>query len=171
MKKIIWSLFLVFTSISAASAQNWAYVDSEAILEHMSEYVAAKRQITALTDQFQKELDQKNQEIQLLAKSYQNDQVLMTDIMKKRHEAEIAEKQKLAREFQLAKFGREGELAQKSAALIKPLQDKIAKAIKDMAEKYDLAMVFDKNNELTMPYANPRYDKTKEVLALLGLRP
>jgi len=75
------------------------------------------------------------------------------------------------KDFQRQKFGPDGELAKKSDALIKPIQDKLTKAIQAVAETEDLDMIFDKNSEVIMLYANPRYDKSADVITRLGLKP
>ena len=72
----------------------------------------------------------------------------MTADMKKRREAEIADKEKAAKDFQRQKFGPDGELAQRSNALIKPIQDRVAKAVQAVAESDNLDMIFDKNSEV-----------------------
>lgn len=136
----------------------------------MPEYTSAQKQIEALSVSWQKEVDQRFQEIDRLYKAYQADQVLMTADMKKRREAEIADKEKTAKDFQRQKFGPEGELASKSNSIMKPIQDKMAKAIQAVAENENLDMVFDKNSEVIMLYANPRYDKSADVLTKLGLK-
>jgi outer membrane protein len=95
----------------------------------------------------------------------------MTVDMKKRREAEIHDKEISAKDFQRVKFGPEGELAQKSNIIIKPIQDKMSKAIQAVAESDNWDMIFDKNSEVMMLYANPRYNKSDEVLAKMGLKP
>jgi outer membrane protein len=171
MKKIILVIGFTFISLTAAFAQRFAYVDSDYILKHMPEYASAQRQLEALSAQWQKEVDQRYQEIDRLYKAYQADQVLMTPDMKKRREAEIADKEKTAKEFQNQKFGPNGELEQKSNSMIKPIQEKMAKAIQAVAESDDLDMIFDKNSEVIMLYASPRYDKSSDVIIKLGLKP
>jgi outer membrane protein len=52
--------------------------------------------------------------------------------------------------------------------LVKPIQDKVYNAVKSMAEKAGLAVIFDKNSDLTMLYSNPKYDKSEDVLTYLG---
>src|ERR1700712_5574794 len=116
MKKTILILFFTFITLTGVFAQRFAYVDSDYILKHMPEYASAQRQIEALSAQWQKEVDQRYQEIDRLWKAYQADQVLMTADMKKRREAEIADKERTAKDFQRQKFGPDGELAQKSTA-------------------------------------------------------
>jgi len=171
MKKIILLLVLTFTAFTSTFAQRFAFVDSDYILKHVPEYAAAQKQLTALSGQWQKEVDSRSQEIERLYKAYEADQVLLTVDMKKRREAEISDKEKAVKEFQRQKFGPDGELSKKSTALIKPIQDRITKAIQEVAEGEDLDMIFDKNSEVIMLYANPRYDKSADVITKLGLKP
>ncbi|MDB5024653.1 MAG: OmpH family outer membrane protein [Mucilaginibacter sp.] len=171
MKKIILLLVLTFTAFTSTFAQRFAFVDSDYILKHIPEYAAAQKQLAALSDQWQKEVNNRSQEIDRLYKSYEADQVLMTADMKKRREAEISDKEKAVKDFQRQKFGPDGELSKKSGALIKPIQDRLTKAIQTVAEGEDLDMIFDKNSEVIMLYANPRYDKSADVITKLGLKP
>lgn len=59
----------------------------------------------------------------------------------------------------------------KSNALIKPIQDKVSKAVQAVAESENLDMIFDKNSEVIMLYASPRYNKSDQVITRLGLKP
>jgi outer membrane protein len=171
MKRIILILAFTLLTFAAATAQRFAYVDSDYILKHMPEYSSAQKQLSALSAQWQKDVDSRYQEIDRLYKAYNADQVLMTPDMKKRREAEISDKEKSAKDFQNQKFGPGGELEQRSNSIIKPIQDKMSKAIQAVAETDDLDMIFDKNSEVIMLYANPRYDKSNEVITKLGLKP
>ena len=171
MKKIIFTLAFVLLAFTGAFAQRFAFVDSEYILKHVPDYASAQKQLAVLSDQWQKEVDSRFQEIDRLYKAYQADQVLMTGDMKKRREAEIVDKEKAAKDFQRQKFGPDGELSQKSSSLIKPIQDRVSKAVQAVAEGDNLDMVFDKNSEVMMLYANPRYDKSADVITKLGLKP
>ena len=170
MKKVVLVLVFTFVACTAALAQRFAYVDSDYILKQMPEYTSAQKQLESLSTEWQKEVDKRFQEIDRLYKAYQADQLLMTADMKKRREAEIADKEKSAKDFQRQKFGPGGDLEQKSNSAIKPIQDKMTKAIQAVAESDDLDMIFDKNSEVIMLYANPRYDKSSEVITRLGLK-
>lgn len=171
MKKIFITLTLALLCTASAWAQRFAFVDSDYILRHVPEYASSQKQIKALSDQWQREVDARFQEIDRLYKAYQADQVLMTGDMKKRREAEIIEKEKAAKDFQRSKFGPDGELAQRSSALIKPIQERVSKAVQAVAESENLDMIFDKNSEVMMLYANPRYNKSDAVVTRLGLKP
>jgi outer membrane protein len=171
MKKILITLSLTLITVASAWAQRFAFVDSDYILKHIPEYASSQKQLAALSDQFQKEVDSRFQEIDRLYKAYQADQVLLTGDMKKRRETEIVDKERAAKDFQRSKFGPDGELAQRSSALVKPIQDRVAKAVQAVAEDESLDMIFDKNSEVMMLYANPRYDKSALVITRLGLKP
>jgi len=170
-KKIILLVAFTFVSVTAALAQRFAYVDSEYILKHIPDYISAQKQLGALSDQWQKDVDARFQEIDRLFKAYQADQPLMTAEVKKRREEEIVNKEKEAKDLQREKFGPEGELSKRSSTIIKPIQDKVAKAVQALAEAENLDMVFEKNSEVIMLYANPRYDRSADVITRLGLKP
>lgn len=164
-------MLLPLLAVTGAFAQRFAYVDADYIMKHIPEYVSSQKQIQSISEQWQREADARMQEIDRMYKSYQADQVLMTPDMKKRRENEIVDKEKAAKDFQRQKFGPDGELSQRSTALIKPIQDRVAKAVQAVAESDNLDMVFDKNSDMIMLYANPRYDKSAEVITRLGLKP
>ena len=171
MKKILLAVCFTFITITAAFAQRFAYVDSDYILKHMPEYASAQRQLEALSAEWQKDVDARYQEIDRLYKAYQADEVLMTPDMKKRRQAEIDDKERSAKDFQRQKFGPDGELTQKSNTMIKPIQEKMMKAVQEVAESNDIDMIFDKNSEVMMLYASPRYNESDDVIIKLGLKP
>ena len=171
MKKLSITFLLFIAFAFTASAQRFVYVDSEYILKHIPEYNSAQKQLDALSEQWQKEVDTRFTEIEKLYKAYQADQVLLTDDMRKRRENEIVNKEKEAKEFQRKIFGFEGELFQQRARLIKPIQEKVAQAIQALAEVQQLDIVFDKSSEIMMLYANPRFDKSNDELTRMGYKP
>ncbi len=171
MKRIILGVLLLFCITLTASAQRFAYVDSDYILKHIPEYTSSQKQLDALSAQWQKDVDAKFADIERLFKAYQADQVLLTEDMRKRREADIIEKENAAKEFQRLKFGFEGELFQVRTKLIKPIQDRVAKAIQAVADAQQLDMIFDKTSEITLLYASPRLDKSNDVITRLGYKP
>jgi outer membrane protein len=171
MKKLFITAIFALVLSFGASAQRFAYVDSDYILKHIPEYNAAQKQLDALSGQWQKDVDSRFADIEKLYKAYQADQVLLTEEMRKRRENEIIEKEKEAKEIQKAKFGFEGELFQQRTRLIKPIQDKVSKAVQAVADAQQLDMIFDKNSEIMLLYANPRLDKSNDVVTRLGYKP
>ena len=104
-----------------------------------------------------------------MKKPYHAYSILLTAVMHKKRESEIASKETEARDFQKSKFGIDGELFKKRMELIKPIQDKIYNAVKIVADKGGFAIIFDKNSDITMLYTNPKFDKSQAVLEQLGI--
>ena len=171
MRKFIFFSFLLLVGLGA-SAQKFAYVDTEYILKHLPDYKSSLNQIDGMSQQFQKQIDESFIEIDKMYKSYQADQVLLTDEMRKRRENDIIEKEKRAKELQRLKFGPDGELFQLRTKLLKPIQEKIATVISETAKSKFIDFVFDKSSESTMMiYASSNYDISNDVITRLGYKP
>lgn len=171
IKKItgVVALFIIMTS--TAFAQRFAYVDTEYILRHIPEYIASQKQLDALSVQWQEEVDNRFAEIEKLYQSYQEDQVLLSEAMRRKREDEIVNKEREAREFQRQKFGFEGDLFQERVKLVQPIQERVAQAIQTIATDQSLDIVLDKGSEVTFLYANPKLDKSNDVITRLGYKP
>ncbi len=154
----------------AAFAQRLAYVDSEYILKHIPEYASAQKQLDALSDQWQKDIDAKFSEVEKMRKDFDADRVLLTDAMMKTREAEILQKEKEVRDLQQQKFGFEGDLYKQKVKLIKPIQDKVAKAIEEFANSQNIDIVIDKST-VTLLYARSSFDSTNDIITRLGYKP
>jgi len=152
-----------------ASAQKFAYVDSEYILSQMPAYKSAQTQLNELSVDWQKEIDAKFDEIDRLYKKYQAEKVILTKDQQTKRENEIIELERAAKKLQNEKFGYEGELFQKRSELIKPIQDKLYEAINKIAKNNGLDFIFDKSGDMLMLVSNPKYDRSDEVLEELGV--
>jgi outer membrane protein len=171
MKKLLLSLAIVFLSMTVVSAQKFAYVDTQYILENLPEYKSAQQQLDRISIQWQKEIEAKFAEIDKMYTDFQAESILLTDDMKRKREEEIIDKEKEAKELQKQRFGKGGDLLKKRQDLIKPVQDKIYNAIKEIATSKNYAVVFDKSSDLTMLFTNPKYDISDQVLESLGFTP
>ncbi len=169
-RSFIWIVALLMLA-TTASAQRFAYVDSEYILRHIPEYLAAQKKLDALSVQWQEEVDNRFAEIEKLYRAYQDDQVLLSEEMRRKREDEIVTKEREARDFQREKFGFEGELFEQRVALVQPIQERVAQAIQGVAADQGLDIIFDKGSEVMFLYANPRLDKSDDIITRLGYKP
>jgi outer membrane protein len=167
----ITAIVLLFVTSFTVNAQNFAYVDSEYILENIPDYKDAQGELDKLSIEWQKQLERRYAEIDKMYKNYQAEQILLTEDMKSKREEEIIKKEKEAKEYQKKKFGVDGELFQKRKELVKPIQDKVYSAISAIANYKKLGVVFDKSSALTMLYTNPKYNISDDVLKKLGYKP
>ncbi len=168
IKKIVSILCLVLLVSFTSRAQKIGFIDTDYILGSIPEYKAAQAEIDKLSVDWQKEIEAKYTEIDKLYKAYQADAILLTDDMKKKRENEIVNKEKEVKELQKQRFGVDGELFKKRQELVKPIQDKVYNAVKSVAEKNGLAIILDKAGQVAILYANPKYDKSEEILTFLG---
>jgi len=168
LKTLALFLLIGLLNINVASAQRWAYVDTEYILDKIPEYKEAQKKIDAIAEEWNKQIQKKYNEVEQLYKNFQAEQVLLTESMKEKKIQEIEQKEKEAKDLQNAKFGVEGELFKKRQELIKPIQDKIYDAIKKLAELKAYNFIFDKSNGITMLYFDTKYDKSNDILKALG---
>ncbi|PLX06721.1 MAG: hypothetical protein C0596_13495 [Marinilabiliales bacterium] len=169
MKKILIITLVSLFSV-ATFAQKYAYVDTEYILNNIPIYETAKTQLDDLTTEWKAEIDALKQEIDKMYNDYQSERVLLTEELRVKREEEIMAKEQEMRELQQKYFGKEGMLFKKREELIKPIQDDIYNAIKEIATEGSYAVIFDTANSLNMLYTDPRYDKSDDVLRKLGYK-
>ncbi len=173
MKKIFFAFTSAFCFLASTLTfgQKTAYVDLDYILTNIPEYKSAQEQLDQISVQWQKEIETRLSEVDRLYKAYQSEEILLTQDMKKKREDEIITKEKEAKELQKQRFGVDGDLFKKRQELVKPIQDKTYNAIKELAEKQMIAIMFNKSADLNILFANPKYDKSDEVLEAMGFKP
>lgn len=171
MKKTLLVSLLLACIPTIAAAQRFAFVDTDYILNQMPEYHSAQKQLDLLAFEWQKEIENKKNELQKLRNDYEAEKIFLVDEVKKKRESDIAAKEKEVRDFQQQKFGVNGELFKKRKELIQPIQDRIFDAIQKVAKDNALDFIFDKAGGVSMLYTNPKYDRSDDVLEELGIVP
>ena len=169
MKKI--ALFTTMILLAGMGfAQRFAYIDSDYIMENIPEYKAAEQELEQISVTWQAEIEQRFSEVDRLYREYQAEAPLLPEEMRRQREESIIEQERLAKELQMQRFGREGDLFKKRQELIKPIQDKVYEAIEEIATRGNYAVIFDKSSGMTMIFTDVRYDLSDEVLQRLGYR-
>lgn len=169
LKKVIVFAWISILSSSLSFAQRWGYVDSKAILEKIPEYKAAEQEVEQISQKWQKELEQMYANIEKMYQKYEAEKVLLTADVQRKREDEIINEEKKAKEFQKKKFGYEGELFKLREEKVKPIQDRLFKAIEDLSKEKRIDFMLDKSGAVTVLYFNPEYDMTQAVLKKLGI--
>lgn len=149
-------------------AQKYGYVDSDYILGKLPEYEQAQTKLNELSDKWEKEVKALFTEVEKMEKAYQQERILLPDAERKKREEEIQKKRTEAVDMQHRKFGVNGELFTERQKLIKPIQEKIYKAIKDVAESGGYMFIFDIAGQSNLLYADPKQNKSDAVLKKLG---
>ena len=164
MKKIILIAFVALSFTLSANAQRYAVIDTKYILEKLKDYKDADKTIQLTAEKWQKEVDDLQAELDKMYKNYDAEQYMLTDELKKKREAELFNKEKDERELQKKRFGYEGDLFKERQRLVKPIQDKVFNAIQKLAVARGWDFVLDKSEGITVIFADPKLDKSDEVL-------
>jgi len=169
MKRTALVLTLVFWA-SLGFGQRFAYIDTEYILENIPEFKAAEQELEQLSLRWQDEIEQLFGEVDRLYREYQAEAPLLPEDLRRRREENIIERERRAKEMQMQRFGRDGDLFQKRQELVKPIQDKIFSAVEELATRENYAVIFDKAGSTTMIFTDVRFDLSDQVLRNLGYR-
>ena len=132
MKKIAAITLALILFMGVAMAQKFAFVDSDYILQNIPSYNAAQQELDKVSQDWETEVTAEYEVIQTMYKTYQSERVLLTDEMKQKREEEIMNKEREVKELQSQYFGPDGDLSKKSQELVKPNQDAIYKAVKEI---------------------------------------
>ncbi|MDH7463844.1 OmpH family outer membrane protein [Chitinophagaceae bacterium 26-R-25] len=170
MKKLIFSAICILAIVCTASAQRYAIVDTRYILEKIPDYTDAQKKLDDISAQWQKEIDSKQQALDKMYKDFDAEQVMLSDVLKKKREDEIFVKEKELRDLQRKRFGFEGDLFKKRQELVKPIQDKVYTAIQKLAVAKMYDFILDKSEGITVIFADPKLDKSEDVLRELGVK-
>ncbi|MDX9903210.1 MAG: OmpH family outer membrane protein [Bacteroidales bacterium] len=170
MKKIIVLTVLVLAASFTGMAQKFAFVDSEYIRNNIPAFTAAQQQLDKLSEGWEKEVADGYAVVEQMYKDYQAEVVLLTQDQKRKREEAIIAKEKEVKDLQNAYFGMEGELFKKREEMVKPIQDEILRAIKEISVEGSYAVIFDTSAGSNILFANPRYDLSDQVLQKLGYK-
>jgi outer membrane protein len=170
MKKFIVLTILVIAATLSGAAQKFAFVDSEYIRNNIPAFTAAQQQLDKLSADWEKEVADGYAAVEQMYKDYQAQVVLLSQEQKKKREEAIIGKEREIKDLQNRYFGMEGELFKKREELVKPIQDEILRAIKEISVEGSYAVIFDTSAGSNILFANPRYDLSDQVLQKLGYK-
>ena len=88
MKKILLVLIVGLT-VSCANAQRYAVIDTKYILDKLPEYKNADGKMQAIANQWQKELDDMQNDLDKMYKNFEAEQYMLTEELKKKRVPKI----------------------------------------------------------------------------------
>ena len=169
-KKHLLILILGLVGFVAADAQSkYAVINTKYILDKIPEYKEADKKLKVLGDQWQQEIDDKQIVLDKMYKNYEGEQFMLSEDLRKKREDELFAKEKELRDLQKKRFGYEGDLFKERQKLVKPIQDKVYNAVQKMATARAYDFILDKSEGITIIFADPKLDKSDDVLKELGV--
>jgi outer membrane protein len=146
------------------------YIDSEAIMKKLPEAQDAQKTLDQIVAGWQDELSKSQSQWQKKFDEYDRRKLIMSDQARAAAERELMDMEKKINDFRTQKFGPNGEMLAKQSEMMKPIQDKIFKAIQDVATADSYDYVFDKSGQILLLYVNEKFDLTTKVLAKLNVQ-
>jgi outer membrane protein len=151
----------------AAAQQKIGYVNSEKVLSELPEAKVAQGKLEGVVKAWQDELEKMSKTLQTKYEDYQKQQSMMNDQTKQAKQKELVDEEQKVNQYKQEKFGQQGELAMQREKVMKPIQEKVFKAIEKVAKEQKLAFILDKATDIPVLYADPAFDYTFKVIDLL----
>lgn len=167
MKKISLLLFfflLTSANIFAQSGAKIGHVDSEVILQQLPEAIKAQGELDALISKWNAEIDTLTLKLQQEFQDYQKQAANMPEAKRAEVEQQLVQKQRAIEELRRSRFSQGGEVYKKQDELLKPVKEKVFKAIEEVAKDEGMQYVFDKTGDILLLYADSQFDITFKVL-------
>lgn len=162
----------VFTAADIyAQQQKIGYVNTDAILSRIPEYQGIDQQLRLLSQEWKRELDRMDEEINQLREDFEAKEILYTEEVRKQRQEEIRQLVQQREQYLEQKFGADGDYYAQQKKLLEPIQRKIFQAINVVAEREGYDFVFDRSGNTSMLYFTQEWNLNDEVLLELGINP
>ena len=170
MKKLLLFAVGTFMMVAMANAQRYAIIDTKYILDKLPDYKTAQKNLDDIAGGWQKEIDKMQSELDKMYKDFEAEQVMLSEDLRKKREDQLFVKEKTLRDLQRQRFGYDGDLFKKRQELVKPIQDKVYNAVQKLAVQRGYDFILDKSEGITVIFADPKLEKSEDVLKELGVR-
>ncbi len=167
MKAKFFLLCILLFPVLIFSQQKIGYVVTENIMKELTEAVDAQKQLDNIASQWQEQLKKMQDDSKKKFEEYDQRKLFLSDRRRDEMEKELQDLDSKIIEFRTQKFGNKGELFTKQNDLIKPIQEKILKAIKSVADTDGYEYIFDKSSSTLLLYSNEKNDVTQKVISYL----
>lgn len=147
MKSLVFAgiaAFLTLGVINSAFAQlKIGYVDSQKILSSYKESIDAQKKLDAQNTKWQQEIQSMQQKLKDLQDQLNAQKLLLSDAKKEEKQREIQDNYLKIQQFQMKKWGQNGEMFQLNQKLMKPIIEQINKTITKIGQEEKFDYIFD----------------------------
>lgn len=156
-------------SAAAAAAQQQlkiGYVDSNQIIEATPGVAEAKATYEKQTEEWKTSLETQRTELAALYEEYNKQSAILSPEKKTEKQQAILAKERAIQEFFQQKFGPQGEANVRERELLKPIYDRINKAIEEVRAAESYSLIFDLQAG-ALAAGDPALDVTQKVIERL----
>ena len=169
MKKIIFLLIITLGSnyLYSQRGVRIGYVDSEYILQNLSEYQDTKDDLEEKADSWKQEIEKRFSDLKNKKDNLNAERILLTEELIKEREEELELEKNEILDYQQKRFGPRGDLIIQRQQLIQPIQDQIFVAIQEIAKSKKYDFIFDKSADIVMLYSDRKFDISDQILRII----
>jgi len=157
----------IYSSVNAQRGARIGYIDTEYILENVSEYQKANALLDQKAQKWKADIETLLSEIELQKEELDKERILLTNELYEERLDDIKFEEEKILDYQRKRFGVNGDLIMQKQQLMKPVQDQIFAAVQEIAELRKLDFVFDKSNDVVMLYSSQRYDISDQIIKII----
>jgi outer membrane protein len=143
------------------------YIDSNKIMSEYEDVRQVQIELEKEQRRLQSELELKAMQLDSLRQDYDRQRLLMSDDRRQQKENEMIQLDKSIQQFQMEKFGPEGEIYIKQTKLLKPVLKKINEAIEKVGSERSYDLILDAQTG-GIVYALESHNLTEDVLEELS---
>ena len=164
-KKLLFITLLCFSFVANAQrGVRIGYIDMEYILENVPEYKEASTQLNGKVQRWKKDIEKKNDQVELLKINLSTERVLLTTELIEEREEDIKVLEDEMLKYQQDRFGPNGDLYIQRRQLVQPIQDQVFNIVQEIAENKKYDFIFDKSADIVMLFSADRHDISDIVL-------
>lgn len=149
-------------------SQKVAFIASDVIREHFTESKQANQRINTIVDEWKRELETIEKNIDILETEIKKNRLIWTDDEKQEKEKELDNLKTEKLTYARTRYESNGEYDKIVKDILKPVEEKIFAAVQEVANEEGYDIIFDKSVQ-PLPYTNFKYDLTVKVLRKLGV--
>ena len=157
-------LFFFITDTFSQKGERIGYVNMEYILSQMEDFKTASTQLEEKVNKWKNEIEIKKNEIQKLKDSLDIERPLLSFNIIEDRESEIEFEEKRLNEYQIKRFGVNGDWVAQEYMLIQPIQDKVLNVVEVISKQKKFDKIFDESADAIMFYSEKKYDISDLVL-------
>lgn len=171
-KTCTYSTFIIlflFVDVVGAQNQKIGFIDSDVIMQQMPEYTGIEQRLSLLSENWQQEIREMEDEIAELEREFEAREILFTEEIRQQRLDEIEQEKDELDQYIEEKFGPQGEYFTRQKELLEPIQRLVFDALTRVAARDSYDFVFDRAEETRFLFVREEWNLTEEVMLELGI--
>ena len=167
MKKFLIIAVLFILAVPLSAQLKIGYVDSDFIRKQLPDFQDIDKRMDTYVKEWNDEIAKMERTWKDKYDDYDRRKLLLSDQKRVELETELQSLEKKMIDLRQSKYGPAGEFQKKHEELLKPVLDKVQKAVKKVAQENNFDFIFDRSGDILFLYAKEDYDVTNLVLEKL----